>query len=143
VPDGPPLLSFFSGEVEPARSTQMGRIRGKDTGPERDLRTAVWRLGGRFRTHVRGLPGTPDLANRRAKVAVFVDGCFWHGCPRHFRVPKTRAAFWSEKIHRNQENRRRHVSEYPSDWRVFQFYECGLKGKLEDHAKAVAAALKA
>lgn len=119
----------------------MARIRGKDTGPERALRSAVWQAGGRFRTHVKGLPGRPDLANRRAKVAVFVDGCFWHGCPRHFKPPRTRREFWVEKIRRNQENRRRHLAGYPDGWTLFEVYECQLRADLGGWASRVASAL--
>jgi DNA mismatch endonuclease (patch repair protein) len=119
----------------------MGRIRGKDTAPERALRSAVWRSGGRFRVHVKGLPGSPDLANRRAKVAVFVDGCFWHGCRRHFRPPRTRREFWAEKIRRNVANRRRHLAEYPPDWQVFQVYECQVRDRLDHWSRRIVRAM--
>jgi DNA mismatch endonuclease, patch repair protein len=103
----------------------MARIRAKDTKPELALRQAVHAEGARFRVHVSTLPGRPDLANRRAKVAVFVDGCFWHGCPKHFVVPRTRAEFWREKVRRNQA-RRRAVRELYVGWRVVEVYECTI-----------------
>ena len=120
----------------------MSRIRGKNTGPELLLRSAAWRLGARYHLHPVDVPGRPDLCNKRAKVAVFVDGCFWHGCPSHFRPPKTRRAFWVEKIRRNQERRARVRGEMPSGWTVLELFECRLKEDLEDAARQVAGALR-
>ena len=101
------------------------------------LRRVVHALGGRFRVHVKDLPGTPDMANKRARVAVFVDGCFWHGCPRHFKLPKTRRAFWREKIRRNREKRRRVLAEYPARWIVLQIHECKLEASLKAYAARI------
>lgn len=137
-----PLLTYFGeAPVPAARSRIMSSIRGKDSAPERTLRKEVWRRGGRYRCHVKGLPGTPDMANRTAKVAVFIDGCFWHGCPQHFRLPKTRSAFWREKIRRNRLNRKKHLAAYAPGWRVLQVYECRLRSDLDAVAAQVAALL--
>ena len=81
--------------------------RGRDTRPEMALRSAVHALGLRYRVGIRPIKGvrrTADLVFSRAKVAVFLDGCFWHGCPEHHRpaTGKT-AAFWSKKIADNKE----------------------------------------
>lgn len=119
----------------------MSHVRGKDTKPEVALRKAVWALRGRYRTHPKDVPGRPDLANKARRVAVFVDGCFWHGCPDHFKLPKTRRLFWKEKIRRNQEKREEVLEELGDDWTVFQFYECELKENLIDFAEDVAAEL--
>lgn len=141
-PRAPPLLSFFEGTVSPERSRQMGRIKGRDTRPELALRQEVWRQGARFRVHVRGLPGRPDLANKRAKVAVFVDGCFWHGCPFHFVMPKTRRKFWVEKIRRNRLKRDAVKAVYGPDWTVVEVFECELRDDLPSEARAIAMAIK-
>lgn len=85
---------------------RMARIKGKDTKPEMLLRRALWAAGVRYRVQVR-LPGKPDIAFLKAKVIVFVDGCFWHSCPTHFRAPKTNSVFWAGKIRGNQERDRR------------------------------------
>lgn len=80
--------------------------RGRDTKPELRLRSILHAQGLRYRVHVRPLPHerrTADLVFRRARVAVFVQGCFWHGCPQHFQAPKTNADFWRLKIGRNRE----------------------------------------
>lgn len=79
----------------------MGRIRGKDTKPELALRRTLWALGYRYRVHSK-LPGRPDILFINKKVAVFVDGCFWHCCPSHFTMPKTNTEFWRKKLAGNR-----------------------------------------
>lgn len=116
----------------------MSKVRGKDTKPELALRKALSARGARYRIHTTSLPGRPDLSNASKRVAVFVDGCFWHGCPRHFRLPKTRRAFWEEKIRRNKEKREQVRAAYSPDWHVFEIFECDLISDLEEHSSAVA-----
>ncbi|WP_181783491.1 very short patch repair endonuclease [Pseudonocardia pini] len=85
----------------------MRSNRGRDTRPELALRRAVHALGLRYRVGARPLKGvrrTADLLFTRAKVAVFLDGCFWHGCPEHHTVAATNAEFWARKV---SDNRRR------------------------------------
>lgn len=82
------------------RSRLMAQIRSTGTGPERRLRCALWTAGLRYRLR-NTLPGKPDVVFPAAKVAVFVDGCFWHGCPLHGRVPHANQAFWLKKFTRN------------------------------------------
>jgi DNA mismatch endonuclease (patch repair protein) len=82
----------------------MRANKGRDTRPERAVRSAVHALGLRYRVGVRPVPGvrrTADLVFTRAKVAVFVDGCFWHGCPEHYRPAKRNTEFWATKIDGN------------------------------------------
>ncbi|MEO3839136.1 very short patch repair endonuclease [Nonomuraea sp. B10E8] len=86
----------------------MRANRNRDTGPELRLRTAVHALGLRYRVSRRPLPElrrTADLVFTKAKVAVFVDGCYWHGCPEpaHFRPSQRNSEFWRDKIATNQE----------------------------------------
>lgn len=84
----------------------MRSNKGRDTRPELALRRAAHALGLRYRVSVRPIPKirrTADLVFSRAKVAVFMDGCFWHGCPEHHTVAKTNADFWAEKVRRNVE----------------------------------------
>jgi DNA mismatch endonuclease (patch repair protein) len=83
------------------RSYNMSRIRGSDTRPELMLRKAIWKQGLRYRLSVK-LPGKPDLVFPRFKATVFIDGCFWHGCPIHLVWPKSNAAFWKKKINGNK-----------------------------------------
>ena len=83
------------------RSFNMSRIRSKNTKPEMIVRSLVHQMGYRFRLHVSGLPGTPDLVLPAHRKIIFVHGCFWHGCP-HFadgtRRVKSNASYWSEKV---------------------------------------------
>jgi DNA mismatch endonuclease (patch repair protein) len=118
----------------------MAKIRGKDTKPELALRKAVHALGARFRVHVRDIPGRPDLANKRAKVAVFVDGCFWHGCPRHYSRPRSRQEFWDAKLAYNRA-RRIEVKEALSGWTVIEVWECEVRSDAATPAARIAVCL--
>jgi DNA mismatch endonuclease (patch repair protein) len=84
-----------------SRSEQMARIRGRDTTPELMLRRLLWRVGLRYRLHAKTPAGRPDIIFPGARVAVFVDGCFWHGCPDHYVRPRSSGDFWSRKLIEN------------------------------------------
>ena len=109
----------------------MAAIRAKDTKPELLIRRALHARGFRYRLHVRTVPGRPDLVLPRYRAAIFVHGCFWHGheCSL-FRWPKTREAFWHDKIGGNRA-RDLAVSQRLLDagWRVATVWECALKGR--------------
>jgi DNA mismatch endonuclease (patch repair protein) len=81
----------------------MERQVRRDTKPELVLRRAVWRLGLRYRVDVAPIPGRrrADLVFTRAKLAVYVDGCFWHSCPQHATIPKANREWWIEKLQAN------------------------------------------
>ncbi|WP_285781698.1 very short patch repair endonuclease [Microbispora sp. NBRC 16548] len=84
----------------------MRSNRPRDTKPELALRRAVHALGLRYNVAARPLPAvrrTADMVFPRIRVAVFLDGCFWHGCPAHHSVAKTNADYWAEKVRRNRE----------------------------------------
>ena len=83
------------------RSLCMSQNRGRNTKPEVVLRKACWSLGMRYSLGSK-LPGRPDFVFGRHRVAVFVDGCFWHGCPLHYQPPATRPDFWRKKIEANK-----------------------------------------
>jgi len=85
------------------RSFIMSRIRSEGTGPELELRSQCEAFRLPFVPNDRSLPGSPDLAFHDGRLAVFVHGCFWHGCPEHHRTPSTRPEFWRAKIERNRE----------------------------------------
>lgn len=85
----------------------MSRIRGKNTAPEIVLRKRLWEKGTRgYRLHTK-LPGTPDIYFPAVRLAVFVEGCFWHGCAKCFRAPKSNRRYWNRKIADNQKRDRR------------------------------------
>ncbi|MGE3779431.1 MAG: very short patch repair endonuclease [Pirellulaceae bacterium] len=105
------------------RSHIMSRIKQRDSAIERQLRSAVWRAGLRYRKNVR-IHGTPDLVFRSAKVLVFVDSCFWHGCRFHCRMPKSNVEFWKTKIMRNRRRDLRVTRFYRRrGWTVLRFWE--------------------
>ena len=90
----------------PATRKSMQGNRSRDTKPEMAVRSAVHRRGIRFRVSVRPqaeLARTADLVLRKTRIAVFVDGCYWHGCPDHHSQPATNAQYWTDKIARNIE----------------------------------------
>nr|WP_275041903.1 very short patch repair endonuclease [Nocardiopsis halophila] len=90
----------------PGVRKSMRSNKGRDTKPELALRRSVHALGLRYRVSRRPLPAlrrTADLVFTRVKVAVFLDGCFWHGCPEHHTVSATNAGYWAEKVRRNRE----------------------------------------
>jgi len=83
----------------------MRANRKRDTAPELAVRRRLHALGLRYRVNCRPLPDkrwTADVVFTRARVAVFIDGCFWHGCPAHFSQPRTNTSYWGPKIARNQ-----------------------------------------
>ena len=81
----------------------MERQPRRDTKPELALRRAAWRLGLRYRVDIAPIPGRrrADLVFSRAKVAVYVDGCFWHSCPTHATIPKANREWWVAKLEAN------------------------------------------
>lgn len=85
---------------------EMRKMPRRDTKPELALRKELYRRGMRYRVNYRDLPGRPDIALTRAKIAVFVDGCFWHACPVHGSLPKNNRDWWRAKLDRNRERDR-------------------------------------
>ncbi|MCU1325403.1 MAG: Fis family transcriptional regulator [Bryobacterales bacterium] len=88
-------------DVDPKISSRMARIRSRDTKPEVLLRRALRELGLGYRINLRPVPTlrrTGDIVFLRAKVVVMVDGCFWHGCPQHYRPARRNSVFWDQKI---------------------------------------------
>ena len=106
----------------------MKRMPRRDSKAELRLRRELHRLGLRYRVHLRGLPGTPDIAFTRARIAVFVDGCFWHACPRCYIKPKQNAKFWKDKIGGNIKRARKVSRKLRAEgWSVCRIWECRLK----------------
>ncbi|WP_081745654.1 very short patch repair endonuclease [Bordetella petrii] len=120
--------------VAPAvRSRMMSGIRGKDTLPERIVRSCAHRLGLRFRLQDRKLPGKPDLVFSRHRTVIFVHGCFWHrhGC-KLTATPKTREEFWERKFASNVARDARKRAELQElGWRVIEIWECETRDPVE------------
>jgi DNA mismatch endonuclease (patch repair protein) len=124
-------LLRVSSWVSTEKGNHLRARRTRDTAPEVALRKAVHALGLRFRLHVPVLRGcTPDFVLPRSRVAVFVDGCYWHGCPQHspreFKGPN--AERWRQKIDANRARDRRHDEELAAaGWHVVRIWECEIK----------------
>lgn len=113
------------------RSRMMSKIRGKNTKPEKIIRSALHQEGYRFRLHRKDLPGSPDIVLPKYQATVFVNGCFWHGheCPL-FKWPKTRENFWREKITKNIQRDQKNYAELAQlGWKVCIIWECSVRGK--------------
>jgi DNA mismatch endonuclease (patch repair protein) len=118
----------------------MAGIRGGDTGPELAVRRALFARGLRYRLHVKGLPGKPDIVLAGARAALFVHGCFWHGhdCPL-FRLPRTRRDFWEAKIAANRtRDGAVRTALAAAGWRQLVIWECALRGARAPGAGMVA-----
>ena len=134
------------GSSSPALSTRMSKAKRRDTAPEMLLRRELHRRGRRFRV-VMKVPGnnrrTIDIAFPRQKLAVFVDGCFWHGCPQHGTRPSSNAEWWSTKISANVARDRdtdRLLAE--RGWTVIRVWEHENAGSAADVAEEALEDLK-
>lgn len=116
------------------RSYNMSRIKGKNTTPEKIVRSYLFSRGLRYRLHDKNLPGKPDIVLRKFKSVVFVHGCFWHlhdNC-RYAVMPKTRTEWWREKLLRNKERDIHHLEQLRTmKWKVYIVWECELKKQKE------------
>lgn len=116
-------------EVAPERTALMKRVRQRDTTPELALRRALFALGLRFRVRsTTKLPGRPDILFPGARLAVFVDGCFWHCCPVHASWPRNNAAVWAAKLRRNvQRDRAIDSALHALSWKAIHVWEHEVK----------------
>jgi DNA mismatch endonuclease, patch repair protein len=123
------------------RSSMMAAVRQHGTKPERLVRRMAREVGLSYRLSNRDLPGSPDLANRRRRWAVFVNGCFWHGhkhCPKTKstgapRVPATNRAFWSGKIQTNRQRDGDRIRQLRlRGFRVLLIWECELERRQDE-----------
>jgi DNA mismatch endonuclease (patch repair protein) len=122
----------------------MRSNRSKDTRPELLLRKALWKRGIRgYRLHWKKAPGKPDIAFPGRKLAVFMNGCFWHRCPHcQLGMPKHNAEFWQQKFARNVErDREKQMALESSGWKVLVIWECELKADVEKALQKVEALL--
>jgi DNA mismatch endonuclease (patch repair protein) len=102
----------------------MARIGNRDTKPELLLRKALWAMGHRYRVHKRLGRIRPDLVFGPAKLVVFIDGCFWHGCPEHYVAPKTNRRSWAKKLKENVCRDQRQTKELLEEgWNVIRLWE--------------------
>lgn len=130
--------------VSAKSSKNLSAVRGRNNKTtEVRLRLALVRAGIRgWALHDRSLPGCPDFVFKRRKLAIYVDGCFWHGCPKCGHIPKTRSEFWSAKIARNFERDRESTARLQSlGFRVLRFWEHELRFELASCVSKIYSAL--
>jgi DNA mismatch endonuclease (patch repair protein) len=112
------------------RSEIMSRVKNKRTSAEETVATLLRELGVKYRRNDRTLPGQPDFVIRPHKLAIFVNGCFWHGhanCPRA-KLPQTNAAFWAKKIETNKRRDRRARRQLRAmGWHTLTIWQCRLR----------------
>ncbi len=137
-------MSIVPDDLTPAqRSYCMSRVKGKDTGLEVSVRSALHRRGLRFRKHVKDLPGKPDVVFTKARVVVFVDGDFWHG----YRFPSWEhkvAPFWQKKIGETRERDRRNFRKLRrAGWTVLRLWQHQVKRDIDGCADRIAGLVNA
>jgi len=115
------------------RSSIMAKVHSANTSPEITVRKLLHSMGYRFRLHLVDLPGTPDIVSPKYKTAIFVHGCFWHGCPscRRARIrPKANSNYWNKKLDRNmQRDKENQASLELLGWHTLIIWECETKKK--------------
>jgi DNA mismatch endonuclease (patch repair protein) len=128
----------------------MAAVRGRDTRPELALRRALHARGLRYRVHPRDVPGRPDLVNRARRIAVFVDGDFWHGNPAEWerrgfssmeaQFPEEKRDQWTSKLRRNVERDREvDAALVAAGWRVVRVWESEVRSDLAAAVNRIAA----
>jgi DNA mismatch endonuclease (patch repair protein) len=128
---GRSLRSRAPGASSPVVRRIMLANYGDNLHPERQLRTILRNAGLRFRKDCRPSPAlrcTADIVFPQHRLCVFVDGCFWHGCPRHFTCPRKNAGWWNEKIATTKERDKRQTRQLKAaGWRVIRVWEHDLE----------------
>lgn len=121
----------------------MSRVRSRDTGPEITLRKKLFAGGLRYRVNYRHRGGKIDIAFPRHRLAVLVDGCFWHGCPKHGSRPKNNRDFWERKFAENRDRDSRQEHALVSDgWTLLRFWEHDIRENIIGVVKTIRATLE-
>lgn len=127
-------------------SRVMSANKGKDSKPEITLRKKLWNEGLKgYRLHYKKIPGRPDICFVSKKVAIFVNGCFWHRCPKcNYSLPKNNTEFWIKKFNANKERDLRKIKQLNDlGWSVLTFWECEIKKDIEAVIKTIETTLNA
>lgn len=111
------------------RSKTMAAVKSEGTKLERSFfEPLLERNVGSVEFHVEDLPGKPDIVNRQSKIAIFIDSCFWHGCPEHLRMPESNREYWKKKISRNKKRDHKVTKQLENkDWLVKRIWEHSIK----------------
>ncbi|MGI8581817.1 MAG: very short patch repair endonuclease [Chitinophagaceae bacterium] len=127
------------------RSEVMSKIRGKNTKPEKLLRSLLHKKGLRYRIHRKDLPGKPDIIFVKQKVAIFVHGCFWHfhkEC-NEGRIPSSNSNFWKLKLEKNIAKDERHIEALKlAGWKVMVIWECEIEKNIKDKLDGIILSIK-
>jgi len=119
----------------------MSRIRGTATAPEELLRKALWAAGFRYNRDTRIGRIRPDVVLPKHHIAIFLDGCFWHGCPEHYVRPRSGGGFWARKLVENVERDIAQTARLEAEgWRVLRFWEHAVFTELAGVVDVVSAA---
>ncbi len=110
------------------RHKNMQAVKAKGTNLENLVVNFLWQKGYRFRKNVKDLEGKPDIAIKKYKLVIFIDSCFWHKCPLHYKAPATNFEFWENKISKNQQ-RDNYITNYylAKKWNILRIWEHELK----------------
>jgi len=125
------------------RSEIMRAVKSRDSKIEHDFRRELWRQGFRYRKNASEYYGKPDIVLKKYKTVIFVDSCFWHGCPEHLRMPSSRQEYWNNKIRKNRK-RDLAVNEYYKNmgWVVIRIWEHDLKNNADEVADRTVISLR-
>lgn len=126
--------------LKESTSKIMSANKGKDTKPEITLRKALWSASLRgYRLHSKGLAGRPDISYAQKKLAVFVNGCFWHRCPHcNPHEPKSNKEFWQRKFQANLKRDSRKIRLLISaNWKTITIWECQIKNDIKSCVRQV------
>lgn len=125
------------------RNKNMKAIKSSHTKMEDQICRALWTMGLRFRRNVKGLPGKPDIAIKKYKIVIFLDSCFWHKCPEHFKKPKSNTAYWEPKIENNV-TRDINITQYytTNNWHILRVWEHDYKKELNNTVVKIAYFIK-
>jgi len=108
------------------RSYNMSRVRASETKAELKLKPFFKTLG--FIYQPKNIFGKPDFVHKKEKVAIFIDGCFWHKCPKHFKLPASNKKFWKDKINKNVKRDKAVTKKLRKDrWKIIRIWEHGIK----------------
>jgi DNA mismatch endonuclease (patch repair protein) len=121
-------------------SKVMRSNKAKNTKPEKIFRKALWQAGLRgYRLNVKNIPGKPDIAFLGRKIAIFINGCFWHRCDLcQPNFPKSNVEFWKNKFEKNKERDQRKIEELCKlNWKVLTIWECEIQTKLDSLVQMV------
>lgn len=114
------------------RSKVMSSVASEDTDIELAVRKRIWHDGYRYRTNVEDVPGTPDICHKEKQVAIFIDGCFWHGCPQCKKIPNSNSSFWLKKIERNRKRRKEVRYKLKNQgWEILEIWEHEIDEDIE------------